>query len=208
MHTNQRLSHKLASSPTAAPPPPTWARPSPSSPAMSPSASAAPSSPASTALLPLAPERYQPMHRRPQIWLHRRSQRLSTTPLPVLSWCRPQPRALGVGCTVGICLGVGCTITLGISIVYAPVSHSIGCALVVGCTVDICLGVGCTVTLGMFGARTSSCYAFGIGVGCAVGIHLGMMASVATLPSASASTTPSELLRPHRPLPRLRPHRP
>ena len=74
----------LASSLSAAPPPLTWARPSPSSPAQLPSASAAPSSPASTALLPLAPERHQLVHRRTQIWLHPRSQCLSTAPLPVL----------------------------------------------------------------------------------------------------------------------------
>ena len=74
----------LASSLSAAPPPLTWATSSPSSPAQLPSASAAPSSPASTALLPLAPERHQLVHRRTQIWLHPRSQCLSTAPLPVL----------------------------------------------------------------------------------------------------------------------------
>ena len=208
----------LASSLSAAPPPLTWATSSPSSPAQLPSASAAPSSPASTALLPLAPERHQLVHRRTQIWLHPRSQCLSTAPLPVLVSAATSRSALAA------------QLASALASADRHPSHqhrlrpcqpdSIGCALVVGCTVGICLGVGCTVTLGIAAStmplsarrphhrlrsrrprhvrrvRQLMLCAFGIGVGCAVGFRLGVMASVAQLPLASASTTPSESAAP------------
>jgi hypothetical protein len=83
----------LASSPTAAPPPLTWARPLPSSPTQLPSASAAPSSPASTALLPLAPERHQLMH----------APSPSNLAAPSVSASLNSTTAgLGVGCNLGL----------------------------------------------------------------------------------------------------------
>ena len=184
----------LASSLSAAPPPLTWARPSPSSPAQLPSASAAPSSPASTALLPLAPERHQLVHRRTQIWLHPRSQCLSTAPLPVLvsaasasatplsarqhwlrsrrwlhRWHLPWRR---LHCHPWHC-----------GIDYAPVGQT------ATSSAALSSASACSV-------RQLMLCAFGIGVGCAVGFRLGVMASVAQLPLASASTTPSESAAP------------
>ena len=186
----------LASSLSAAPPPLTWARPSPSSPAQLPSASAAPSSPASTALLPLAPERHQLVHRRTQIWLHPRSQCLSTAPLPVLvsaasasatplsarqhwlrsrrwlhRWHLPWRRLHCHPWHRGID--------------YAPVGHR-----------RPHHRLRSRRPRHVRRVRQLMLCAFGIGVGCAVGFRLGVMASVAQLPLASASTTPSESAAP------------
>ena len=184
----------LASSLSAAPPPLTWATSSPSSLAQLPSVSAAPSSPASTALLPLAPERHQLVHRRTQIWLHPRSQCLSTAPLPVLvsaasasatslsarqhwlrsrrwlhRWHLPWRR---LHCHPWHC-----------GIDYAPVGQT------ATSSAALSSASACSV-------RQLMLCAFGIGVGCAVGFRLGVMASVAQLPLASASTTPSESAAP------------